>query len=132
MLKLRGFYVLSLLIVAALLVTIVLLVPRAESKFSEVQRDQLLEKEDEWVIEFDIINNEDHDINYTINVLLNGELSYTHPVLVRSGRRFRYIRHIYRETFDEGNVTFVVYKEGESVPIEETTYFVKFDQEGSN
>ena len=129
MLKLKFFYVFSLLIVAALLVTIVFIIPQKEQRYSEVQRDQLLETENEWIMQFDIINNEGKDTNYTVNILLNEKPYYTQPVLVRSGKSFSYIQHIYRETFKGGNVTFAVYKEGESTPIEETTYFVKFAQE---
>jgi len=127
--KLKIFYVLSLIIVAGLLVSIVFLIPQGEKEGSEVQRDQLLGKEDEWIIQFDIINNEVEDVNYTINVYLNEELYNTHEVLVRQGRTFTYIRHIYREIFQGGEVTFAVYKEGQSAPFEETTYFVQFDSE---
>ncbi len=122
--KAKLFYVFSLVIVAGLLVTIVVLIPRAEQKFSEVQRDQLLETDKEWIIQFDIINHEGKDTNYTVNILLDGQPHYTQPVLVRDNQSFSYIQHVYRDTFKGENVGFAVYKEGDPVPIEETTYSV--------
>ncbi|MFC2059236.1 hypothetical protein ACFLTS_06350 [Chloroflexota bacterium] len=113
---------------AGLLVSIVFLIPQGEKEGREVQRDQLLEKDNEWIIQFDLINNEDEDINHTINLYLNTELYNTMPVLVRTGRTFTYIRHIYREISQGGAVIFAVYKEGQSAPFEETTYFVKFNE----
>ena len=102
-----------------------LLIPKGE-RFTEVQRDQLIERENVWIVQFDIFNNEGEDTSYTINVLVN-ERPYTQQVSIRSGRKFTYIEKIYKDTFEGGEVSFAVYKEGESAPIEETTYFVKFD-----
>ena len=93
-------------------------------EYSEVQRAQLLEKEDQWIIEFDIINREGKDINYTIKVATDGTL-YTESVLIRSEGMFTYIHHFYPDRLTKNEVSFAVYKEGESTPIEQATYFLK-------
>ena len=90
-------------------------------EYSEVAREQLLRAEDQWIIQFDIMNHEGKDKNYTIEVLVDGKL-YREDVLILDSRRFTYIHHIYPDRITEGDVGFAVYKEGEAAPFEEATY----------
>ncbi|RJS69221.1 hypothetical protein CW714_08900 [Methanophagales archaeon] len=122
--KLKIVYVLSFVILAVIIVLAFRQPVVHELEYSEVQRAQLLEKENEQIIQFDIINHEQKDMNYTINVTVDGK-EYTEEVLIRKGGRFTYIHHIYPERITKGEVSFVVYKEGESAPIEEVTYYLK-------
>ncbi|GAH73090.1 unnamed protein product, partial [marine sediment metagenome] len=80
--------------------------------------------ENEHIVEFDIINHEGEDKNYTINVLIDGK-QYTENVLIPDGRMFTYIHHIYPDSVTEGDVSFAVYKEGEAAPFEQATYYLK-------
>lgn len=93
-------------------------------KYSEVQKEQLLETESEWIIQFDIINHEERDQNYTINILV-GEKSYTDSVLIRDGAKFSYIYHFRPDLETDGDVSFAIYKEGEATPFEQATYHLK-------
>ncbi|CAD6492737.1 MAG: hypothetical protein EMLJLAPB_01003 [Candidatus Argoarchaeum ethanivorans] len=122
--KSKFVYIGSLVILTVLLVLVFYHPVATEGKYSEVQWVQLLEKGTERIIQFDIINHEQKDINYTIIVTVD-EKKYTEDVLIRKGGKFTYIHHIYPERLTEGDVTFVVYKEGESLPIEEVTYCLK-------
>ena len=124
MTRLRIIYIASLIILGVLLVFTMPLMTSGE-KFSEVQRVQLLEAEDRWIVQFDIINKEGKDTNYTINVSIDGKL-YTDKVLITDGGAFSYIYDIYADELTEGEVTFAVYKEGESEPIERITYYLKW------
>jgi hypothetical protein len=63
-------------------------------------------------------------MNYTIFVTVD-EKNYTLDVLIHKGGMFTYIYHIYPERISKGEVSFVVYKEGELAPIEEVTYYIK-------
>ncbi|RLG26747.1 hypothetical protein DRN76_00970 [Methanosarcinales archaeon] len=117
-------YIGSLVILSILLALAFYHPVTTDSRCSEVQRVQLLEKGNERIIQFDIINHEQKDINYTILVTVD-EKKYTEDVLIRKGGKFTYIHHIYPERLTEGEVTFVVYKEGESQPIEEMAYCLK-------
>ena len=125
--KLKIVYVLSLVILAVLLVLAFFHPMVHEMEYSEVQRAQLLEKGTERIIQFDIINHEQRNMNYTIIVTVDGK-KYTEDVLIRNGGRFTYIHHIYPERIIKGEVSFVVYKEGESAPIEEVTYYLKNEE----
>ena len=122
--KLKIVYVLSLVILAVLLFLAFFHPLVREMEYSEVQRAQLLEKENERIIQFDIVNHEQKDMNYTIVVTVDGK-KYTEDVLIRKGGIFTYIHHIYSERITKREVSFVVYKEGESAPIEEVTYYIK-------
>ena len=117
-------YILSLLILAVLIVLAFYNPLTSELEYNSVQRVQMLETANESIIQFDIINHEQKDMNYTLVVTVD-EKNYTEDVLIRKGGIFTYIRHIYPDMITNGEVSFVVYKEGESAPIEEVTYHIK-------
>jgi len=74
--------------------------------------------------ELHIFSHEAQDTNYTINVLVNEELS-SESIRLRPGELFKYIHHISRDSLTEGEVSVTVYKEGEATPLEEVTYYLK-------
>lgn len=122
--KLRIIYIVSLVILAVLIGFTVFRPMATVGKYSEVQKEQLLQKESEWIIQFDIINHEGRDQNYTINVLV-GEKLYTDIILIRDGAKFSYIYHFRPDLETEGDVSFAIYKEGEATPLEQATYHLK-------
>lgn len=122
--RLRIAYIASLVILAALVAFTVFRPMATGGRYSEVQEEQLLQKESEWVIQFDIINHEGKDQEYTINVLV-GEKTFTESVLIRDGRRFSYMHHIRPDEITDGDVTLAVYKEGKATPFEQATYHLK-------
>ncbi|MFC1994623.1 hypothetical protein ACFLVD_00570 [Chloroflexota bacterium] len=121
--KHRLVFVFSLLILGVLLASTVYLVPQRE-KFTEVLRGQLLHDEGEWILELDIVNLEGKDTTYTVTVMLDGK-EYGDKVLIADGHSFTYMHHISPERMTQGEVSFSVYKEGEVVPFEQATYFVR-------
>lgn len=82
--------------------------------------------EDEWIIQWDIINHEGEDKTYIFN-RSSGEKNYTLKVPVPDGRLYKHIYHAYPETVKEGKVHLTIYQEGESTPVEEVTYYIDFD-----
>ena len=116
----KAIYVASLIILGILLAltSYRLVTPKVE--YSEVQRGQLLEREDETIIQLDIINHEGRDTNYTIKISIDGK-NYTDNVLIRKERKFTYVCHVYQPKRVK-EVTIAIYKEGEPEPIEEATY----------
>ena len=122
--KIRIAYIASLVILAVLVAFTVFRPMATGGRYSEVQKEQLLQKESEWVIQFDIINHEGRDQEYTINALV-GEKTFTESVLIRDGRRFSYMHHIRPDEITDGDVIFAIYKEGEATPFEQATYHLK-------
>jgi hypothetical protein len=84
----------------------------------------VLETNGERIVEFNIINHELKDMNYTVTTLINGK-SYNSSVRIPSNGTYTYIRHIYPEELVEDEVTFKVYKEDWSLPIDEMTHYLK-------
>ena len=122
--RLRIIYIASLVILGILLVFTVFRPVATSGEYSEVRRAQLLQTDDEWIIQFDLINHEDEKQDYTMAVLVDGK-QYTEDVSILSGRVFTYIHRIPRGTTGAGDVGFTIYKRGEADPLEQVTYYLK-------
>ncbi len=122
--KLRICYMLALVLLGVLLVFTVFRPMATGEEFSEVTRESIIQSEDQWIIQFDIVNHEGMDTNYTINVEVDDKPS-TLTVLIRSKGVFTYIYHIYKDQSTKGDVSFVIYKEGENSPIKQVSYYLK-------
>jgi len=124
--KLRIVYIVSLVIVGVLVVLTVFRPMLSGEKFSTVSQLSIIKTEDEWIIQFDIINREGEDTNYTINWSTGGE-TYSQRVLIRDGKKYTSIYNFYPHTVKEGKAHLTVCKEGEATPFEECTYYIRFD-----
>ena len=122
----KAVYLASLLVVGVLFVLIFYHPITTESEYSEVQWVQFMKTSGEWIAEFDIINHESRDMTYSINVVVDGK-SYTDSILIGQGKKSIWIEHITPDelTGTEGAVTFKVYKEGWSAPIENVTWSLR-------
>ena len=93
---------------------------------TESNKAQIIEEEERWILQYDIINNEDKDINYTIYVTIDGVV-YTDSTVVKQGKTYTYIHHIYPQQLTEGKVTFALYEENKAEPIEQATYYLSLE-----
>lgn len=121
--KLRIVYVVSLVILAVLIAFTVFRPMVTGSRYSEVLKEQLLQTESEWIIQFDIINHEGRNQKYTIDIQVIDK-SNTDSVLIRDGAKFSYIYHIRRDIITGGDC-FAIYREGEAIPFEQVTYHLE-------
>ena len=124
MARLKIVYILMVVILAVLIAFTVFKPMSATGKYSEVQREQLLQAKDEWIVQFDIINREDKDTLYTINVSLAGK-QYNEDFLVQNGGIFTYIHHIRRDVAGTSEVDFTVYKKGDDAYLKQATYYLR-------
>ena len=122
--RLRIVFVISLVILGVLAGLAVFRPLVTGREYSAVARESVLQEEDQWIIQFDIINQEEKDMNYNL-VWSSGGETYTESVLVGKGRIYSHIRHIYLDTVKEGKVNLTIYKEGEATPFEQLTYYLK-------
>ena len=125
MTKLRLIFVLSLVVLAWVFVTTLYLIPSGQS-YPESQRAQIIDAGNEWILQYDIINNQERDIKYTIYVTNDGAV-YTDSTVVKPGKIYTYIHHIYPQQLAEGKVIFALYEEGKVKPIEHATYYLNLD-----
>ena len=121
--RLRLVFIISVVILAVLIGSIMLRPLATGAKYSEVQKEQLLQTENEWIIEFEIANNEGEAKKYTIKGLI-GDKSYSEDILIPDGRVFTHIHHIYPDRITDGNIIFTIYKEGEDTPFEQIIYHI--------
>jgi len=98
-------------------------------KFSTICRESAIKDKEnnQWIIQFDIMNKEGKDTSYLIELSTGGEVYYSQPVLVRDGGQFTIVHHVYPETAKEGKINLKLYKEGEDTPFEDLTYGINFD-----
>ena len=121
--KLRVFYILSLLILGVLLVFTVFRPLAMGSGYTEVQREQLVQTESGYIIQFAIINHEGEEKQYTIRISFDS-YQYSQDILVPDGKTFTYAHQLYPDRITEGKVNLNIYKEGESTPFEQITYYL--------
>ena len=114
--------VLSLVVLAGVFVSIAYFVPSSQS-YTESKRVQIIEGANERILQYDIINNEPRDIEYTILVTIDGAV-YRDSTVVKPGKTYTYIRHIYPQELREGKVTFTLYEEGKAKPVEQVTFYL--------
>ena len=122
--KVNIFYIVSLMILGVLIGSIAFQSVSSDINSTTVARESILQTDDGYIVEFDIINQEGGDRNYTIEVLIGDKL-YTDNILVLDGRVFTYGHHVYPDRIGDGNVVFTIYMEGEDTPFEEVTYYLK-------
>jgi len=120
LLRLRLIFIMSLIVLAGLFVSIVYFLPLREG-YTETKRVHIIEAENEWILQYDIINREGGDIKYTIVVTVDG-MVYTDSTVVKPGKTYTYIHHIYPQQLQEGKVDFALYQEGKTEPMEQATF----------
>lgn len=124
MLMLRVIYVILLAVLLVLTALTVFHPVTVDAEYSEVQREQLLKAEDEWIIQFDIINHEGREANYTLTAVV-GDDRYTEGFAISDGGKYSYIRHIPCGMTYERSINFSLYKDGEPNPIKQVTYHLE-------
>ena len=126
MLKLRIIFVASLLVLGVLLAFTLFRPITLGQKFETLIRESVIQGEDEWIIQINIINKEDKITDYTIEWSAGGE-TYTERVSLKDDGTFTSIQHVYPETVKEGEINLTIYKAGEPTPFEQSTYYIRFD-----
>ncbi|MFC2013069.1 hypothetical protein ACFLUE_02140 [Chloroflexota bacterium] len=124
--KLKITYIITLLILGILVVFTIFRPMASEDTFTEVTKESIIQLEDEWVIQMDIINREGKTSNYIIN-WSSGEQTITDRLVIKDKYTFTYIYHVLPEAVVDGQVRLEIYKEGEATPFEQVTYYVSFD-----
>lgn len=120
--KLRLVFILSIIILAGVSISTIYFIPSGQS-YMESKRAQIIEGKNEWILQYDIINNEDRDIKYTIYLTVDDTI-YKDSTIVKPGKIYTYIHHIYPQQLEEGKVTFALYEEGKAEPVEQFTYHI--------
>ncbi len=127
--RLRVIYMLSVLLLGTLTVLAVFRPVASDARYSEVQQAELMRLDKEWILQFNIINHEGRDINYTVKTSVAG-IPGVQTITVGDGRFVSYRQHIRPEDLSGGQLSFAVYKESENAPFEQATYHLKPEGKG--
>ena len=119
--RFRLIFIFSLIILAGIFISVVYLIPSSGNSYNESKRVQIIEGENEWILQCDIINDEERDIKYTILVTVDAEVRQDSTV-VQAGKTYTYISHIYPQQLSEGKVTLSLYEGDKAEPVEQVTY----------
>ena len=90
---------------------------------TESKRVQIIEGENEWILQCDIINSEERDKKYTIFITVD-DIVCKDSTVVKQGKTYTYIHHVHPQQLEEKKVTFALYEEDKAEPIEQATYYV--------
>lgn len=120
--RLRLIFVLSLIVLAGVFIATIYFIPVGQS-YPESREAQIIQGENEWILQYDIINNEERDIKYTIYITVD-DVVYSDSTVVKPGKKYTYIHHIYPQQLEEGKLTFALYEEGKATPLEQVTYYI--------
>lgn len=121
--KLRLVFILSLIILAGLFVFTLYSIPLGRNRPEPSRTIQIINAGSEWILQYDIVNNQQRDIKYTIYLTVDGSVT-TDSVVVKSGKRYTYIHQISPEQLTEGKVTLALYEEGKAEPVEQATHYI--------
>jgi hypothetical protein len=123
--KFRLVFILSLVILAGVLVAILYFIPSIRS-YPEPYTLQVIDGDEEWILQCDIRNTEERDIEYSITVTVD-DRTYQDSTVVRPGKVYTYIHHVYPHQLAEGKVTFALYQDSQEAPIKTATFHIPVD-----
>jgi uncharacterized membrane protein len=120
--KLRLLFILSLVILAGVFLAILYFIPSIRS-YPEPYTIQVIDGDEEWILQCDIANNEARDVEYGIIVTVD-DRTYQDSTMVKPGKTYTYIHHVYPQQLVEGKVTFELYQDGQKEPIKQATFHI--------
>jgi hypothetical protein len=120
--RLRLVFVLSLFVMAGVFIATVYFIPSVQRP-PQSRSAKVIRMADEWILQADISNRESRDIEYTIFVTVDGAV-HKDSAVVKPEKTYTYIYRINRQHIKEGKVTYALYEDGKTEPVEQTTYYV--------
>ena len=113
------------LIILAVLAGFALLRPLVKTQqYSALARESVVKADDQWIIQFDIINMEETNTSYKLVWTNGGDVS-TENINVPKGKIYTNIRHVYPGTLQGDTITLTICKGDDTLPFENTTYHLK-------
>jgi hypothetical protein len=121
----KSLYSLSVVVLIALIFVTIHSIYVVAVEPSPVVRNVLVELDRESIVHTIIENEGSRDIEYTIQIVDGGKVVTNQPVLVRGGKSFSYMRHVYPEG-GKKEVNVLIYRGDKAEPVDNTTYYIGF------
>ncbi len=110
------------LVMLGLMVSLTVFKPLEKgAHYNDVQRESLIESDQEWVLQFSLFNNDTGVETYWINVDKDGQF-YQDEVAVAGQGEYTYILHFQRQKGKDRTLDAAIYSKGSSQPIERLHY----------
>ncbi len=114
-------YLLSLVVLGALLVAVFIRPAVTGNECSAIQKEQLIKTPEGWIVQFDLFNQEKSATSYDVEFQGDKNQIFREPVLIAAESSYTYIRHIKSAAVADGKVKIRIYKDGETTPFENAT-----------
>jgi len=121
----RLVFIFSIIVLVAVSVATFFFIPPSQG-LTESKRVHIIEGEEEWILQCDLINHQEKALNYDIHVTVDDTI-YRDSTIVLPGKTYTYIHHIYPQQLDKGEVTLALYQDNSTRPIEQATYYLTPD-----
>ncbi len=118
----RIVFIISLIILSGAFISTFFFIPQQQG-YTESERAKIIAGKNELILQYDIVNEQEKDIKYTIFINVDN-VTYTDSVVVKPLKTYNYIHHINRQQLEEGRVTSALYEEDRSDPIEQISYYI--------
>ena len=118
-------YLLSLVVLGALLVAAVFWPAATGNECSAIQKEQLIKTPEGWIVQFDLFNQEKSDTRYDIEFQGDKNQVFRELVLIAAESSYTYVRHIKSDAVEEGKVQIRIYRDREKIPFENATLLLK-------
>jgi hypothetical protein len=113
---------LGLLIIGTLTSPVLLpLLRPPEASLPETARVQLLERPDEWVLQYNLLNDGPHAAVFSHEVSFDGQLQRATPLL-EPGHAYQFVSHVPKAQLTTGEVRFTVTRAGDAEPLEDLRF----------
>ncbi len=123
--RLKLIFISSLVVLAAVFIATIYLIPSVLD-LAESKNIQIIDGQQQWILQYDIVNDQQDDTSYTIEVIIDGVV-FTDSTVVEPGRTYTYIRRIDPGKVSRGEVSLTLSRGDMATPVEQVTYYIDLD-----
>lgn len=120
--RLKLIFISSLVVLAAVFIATIYLIP-SQLDLAESKNIQIIDGHQQWILQYDIVNDQQSDTSYTIEITIDGTV-LTDSAVVEPGKTYTYIRHIDPGQVSMGEVSLTLYQGEMTTPVEQATYYI--------
>lgn len=120
--KLKLIFISSLVILAIAFIATIYLIP-SQLDFVESKSIQIIDGQQQWILQYDIVNDQQDDTSYSIEITIDGKV-FKDSIVVEPGKTCTYIHHIDPRQISIGEVNLALYQGEMEAPIEQVTYYI--------
>jgi hypothetical protein len=114
--------ILGLLVVATLASPVIVPMLRPpQASLPETARIQLLERPDEWILQYNLLNDGPQASAFSSEVSFDGQVQRAAPFL-QPGQAHQMVYHIRKDLLTSGEVRFTVTRAGQTEPLEDLVF----------